>query len=94
VADVRCGDFVMGDEFAVSGPPRITVKLIGTGALAKVVIVKDGKEIYSVAPNSREVSFEWTDSAGVSGKGSYYYVRGAQSDGQLVWASPMWIRQK
>jgi hypothetical protein len=94
VADVRCGDFTMGDEFAVSGPPRIAVKLIGTGAFAKVAIVKDGKEIYSVAPNSREVSFEWTDAAGVSGKGSYYYVRGEQSDGQVVWASPMWIREK
>ncbi len=57
VADVRCGDSIMGDEFAVSGPPRFAVKLIGTGTFAKVAIVKDGREIYSVAPNSREVSF-------------------------------------
>ena len=25
------------------------------------------------------------------GKTAYYYVRGEQEDGELVWASPMWI---
>ena len=25
------------------------------------------------------------------GKTSYYYVRGEQNDGEIVWASPMWI---
>ena len=27
----------------------------------------------------------------VKGKTSYYYVRGEQEDGEIVWASPMWI---
>jgi hypothetical protein len=25
------------------------------------------------------------------GKMSYYYVRGEQENGEIVWASPMWI---
>jgi hypothetical protein len=25
------------------------------------------------------------------GRTSYYYVRGEQADGELVWVSPMWI---
>jgi len=29
-----------------------------------------------------------------SRKESYYYVRGEQADGELVWASPMWITYK
>jgi hypothetical protein len=28
----------------------------------------------------------------VKGKTSYYYVRGEQANGELVWASPMWIK--
>ena len=29
--------------------------------------------------------------AAESGKMSYYYVRGEQENGEIVWASPMWI---
>jgi hypothetical protein len=37
------------------------------------------------------VEFSWRDNSPVAGKMSYYYVRGEQEDGELVWASPMWI---
>jgi hypothetical protein len=41
-----------------------------------------------------EVEYEWTDKSPTAGKESYYYVRGEQTDGELVWASPMWITYK
>ncbi len=94
VADVRCGDRIMGDEFSVSAPPSISVKLIGTAPFSKVTIVKDGHDAYTLEPKTKEVDFTWRDDAAQSGKTSYYYVRGEQSDGQLVWASPMWIAVK
>jgi hypothetical protein len=94
IADVRSGDYMMGDEFTVNGTPSIAVKLIGSAPFARVVIVKDGQEIYSVEPKVKEVSFTWRDEAALSGKTSYYYVRGLQADGQLVWASPMWITKQ
>ena len=95
VADVRSGDHLMGDEFAVSEAPKISVKLVGTAAFSKVVVVKDGKETYTIAPNTKEVSFTWTDAESAAGAAvSSYYVRGEQSDGQVVWASPMWITRK
>jgi hypothetical protein len=94
VADVRSGDNIMGDEFSVTGAPPIAVKLIGSAPFAKVVIVKDGQEVYSVAPKTKDVNFTWSDEKSESGKTSYYYVRGQQDDGQLVWASPMWITRR
>jgi hypothetical protein len=94
VADVRSGDHLMGDEFSVSEKPSITVKLIGTAGFAKVTIVKDGSEAYVLQPKSREVSFTWRDDAAQAGKTSWYYVRGEQTDGQLVWTSPLWITLK
>ncbi len=93
VADVRSGDHLMGDEFT-SANPALTVKLIGTAPFAKVVIVKDGREVYSTEPKTKEVRFEWQDSGPASAKPSYYYIRGEQTDGQLVWTSPMWITVK
>ena len=92
LADVRCGGHFMGEEFALNSPPVIRVHLIGTGPFAKVHIIRDGNEVYSTSPHTKEVNFEWRDAAPpAKGTTSYYYVRGEQADGQLVWASPMWI---
>ena len=81
----------MGDEFSVTGAPVISVKLQGTANFANVYVIKDGTVAYSTAPGTVTVNFTWKDTQAVTGKTSYYYVRGEQSDGELVWASPMWI---
>ncbi len=91
LADVRCAGHLMGEEFRVTEAPTIEVKLTGTDAFADVHIIKDGKYAYSVQPRTREVDFSWKDNAARKGKTSYYYVRGEQADGELVWVSPMWI---
>ncbi|MBI3208640.1 MAG: hypothetical protein HYZ37_07040 [Candidatus Solibacter usitatus] len=94
LADVRCSGHFMGEEFSLSEPPSISVKLWGTANFAKVHIVKDGKYAYSVSPNTKTVDFAWRDANATKGKTSYYYVRGEQADGELVWVSPMWITYK
>jgi hypothetical protein len=91
LADVQCGGHFMGEEFSTSQAPAISVKLWGTADFAKVHIIKDGEYAYSVAPNAKNVDFVWKDAAAEKGKTSYYYVRGEQKDGELVWVSPMWI---
>lgn len=94
LADVRCGEHFMGEEFTTSQPPSISVKLTGTADFAKVHIIRDGEYVYSVEPKKREVDFVWKDNAAQRGRTSYYYVRGEQADGELVWVSPMWITYK
>ena len=91
LADVRSGPHFMGEEFSVSEPPSISVKLWGTANFAKVHIVKDNNYVYSIEPGTGNVDFVWKDNAAERGRTSYYYVRGEQSDGELVWVSPMWI---
>ena len=78
IADVRCGENFMGEEFTVEKPPTLSVKLIGTAPFAEVVIVKDNEYVYSIKPNERTVEFQWTDLAAKAGETSYYYVRGIQ----------------
>jgi hypothetical protein len=91
LADVRSGQHLMGDVFSLATPPELRVKLTGTARFAKVHVIKDNKYVYSTQPNSANVEFSWRDNAPASGKTSYYYVRGEQADGELVWVSPMWI---
>jgi hypothetical protein len=94
LADFRSGPYMMGDVFTTSTPPELKVRLIGTGPFAKVQVIKDNKYVYSTEPKKAEVEFTWRDTAAQSGKTSYYYVRGDQQDGEMVWVSPMWITYK
>jgi hypothetical protein len=92
LADVESGTHMMGDEFSTADPPTLKVKLRGTSQFAKVTIIRDGKFVYSTSPNASEVEFSWRDNQPQKDKTSYYYVRGEQDDGEIVWVSPMWIR--
>jgi hypothetical protein len=95
IADYRCTadgrEYMMGDAFTSSRPPTLRIKLIGTEPFSKVTLVKDDVETVLGEPNNAEVEYTWTDPKPSPGKESYYYVRGEQADGELVWASPMWI---
>jgi hypothetical protein len=98
IADYRCTadgrEYMMGDAFTSTQPPTVRIKLIGTQPLAKVTLVKDDVEQVLAEPNKAEVELTWTDPQPTPGKESYYYIRGEQTDGELVWASPMWITYK
>jgi hypothetical protein len=90
LADFRAGNHIMGDSFQASGAPEMKVKLQGTTNFKKVVIVKNNKYVYTLTPGKSLVQFTWRDNAASKGT-SYYYVRGEQEDGNIVWVSPMWI---
>jgi hypothetical protein len=92
IADFRCGEHMLGDEFSTDTAPKLHIHLGGTGPFAKVVFVKDDEEIFTATPNQQDCDVEWTDPNPTAGQTSYYYVRGEQADGELVWASPMWIK--
>lgn len=91
LAEFTSGPNLMGDAFSTSKPPDFKVKLTGTAPFAKVTVIKDGKSVYSSQPGEANVEFGWRDASPTAGKQSYYYVRGEQQDGEVVWVSPMWI---
>jgi hypothetical protein len=90
VADFRSGSHFMGEAFTATSAPVFTVRLWGTNTFQSVVVVKDNNVVYSTS-GDRAVAFTWQDQTAVKGKTSYYYVRGLQADGQIVWVSPMWV---
>jgi hypothetical protein len=94
IADWRCGQYMQGDEFKTDKTPAFSLRLIGTAPFKKITIVKDDAEVKSYEPNQASVELKWEDPKPEAGKTSYYYARGEQTDGELVWASPMWIEYK
>ena len=91
LAEFISGSHIMGDAFTASAAPSFRIKLVSTAPFGKVHVIKDNKYVYSISPGKATVDFAWRDSAPDAGKTSYYYVRGEQSDGEIVWVSPMWI---
>ena len=90
LADFRSGTHFMGEAFTTGSAPVFTVRLFGTAPFQNVVLVKDGNVVYTTS-GDRVLAFSFQDSAAAKGKTSYYYVRGLQTDGQIVWVSPMWV---
>lgn len=91
LADFRSGTHMMGDSFSTDRPPELQVKLVGTAPFAKVQVIRNNQYVYSIDPKSASVDFTWRDNNPERGKVSYYYVRGEQQNGEIVWVSPMWI---
>jgi hypothetical protein len=81
----------MGDAFEAPSVPRFWVKVIGTGKLMKVEIVKNGKFVFATQPENNEAEFSYIDNDIQTGE-SWYYVRATQIDRNLAWSSPIWVR--
>jgi hypothetical protein len=91
--DVRSGEHLMGDAFETARRPTLEVKVHGTGPIAKVRVIREGKYVYTTEPKKAQAELRWTD-ADVKPGTYYYYVRVEQIDGNLAWGSPMWITYK
>ncbi len=94
LAEVRSHGHFMGEEFETAEEPRIEISLLGTADFETVSVIKDGRYVHAANPGTRQVDLTWTDSASRRGETSYYYVRGEQVDGEIVWVSPMWITRR
>ncbi len=90
VLDMRIGDALMGDAIAVDTPPPVVrAKVIGTGPIERVVLVKNNEIVYTASPGTSQADFSYRDDDFESD--SYYYVRAEQADGSLAWGSPIWV---
>ncbi|HMC64047.1 MAG TPA: hypothetical protein VKI65_03840, partial [Gemmataceae bacterium] len=90
LVDVRSGDHLMGDEFKTSNAPVLQLTVTGTQPLAAIAILKDGEVVETIKPGRSDYKGKWTDPEPAAGV-HYYYIRVQQTDGELAWASPMWI---
>jgi hypothetical protein len=84
-------EWMMGDTLEAAAHPVLHIKVVGTGAIESVEIVKDGKFIFRNEPKTASVEFDYTDTVPGSGE-SWYYVRVMQADRNMAWGSPIWVK--
>lgn len=90
---LRCdGKTLMtGDSGSCSGPAEIDVRVVGTGPIRQIDVIRDGKFIYTLRPLTAQAQFRYVDQGG-STRPTYYDVRVLQQDEQIAWSSPIWLR--
>jgi len=102
--DLRVNDLVMGQEAEV-GPAnsdafaarRIRVKAAGTRRIKHVAVVRNNVDVYVHPVGEMFCELEWIDDEDLAGlfdpshRSVYYYVRVVQEDGNMGWASPVWL---
>ncbi len=93
VLDVGMGSAIMGDEITSGRVPDLRVRVIGTGELETVDVIRNNRVVFSVQPEGREARFSWRDVKPEPNL-DYYYVRVVQADGHLAWSSPIWVNLK
>jgi hypothetical protein len=94
ILDVRSGGHLMGDIFDTTEKPALEISAVGTAPVAKLHVLRDNKYALTTEPGTAQVKFRYTDDDARPGQTHYYYVRIEQADGNLAWASPMWITYK
>jgi len=87
------GMALMGDIVESTKPAKLIVKVIGTAPIKQIDVIRNNAYIHKVTPHQMEISFEYLDPSATDGE-SYYYVRAEQTDGQLAWSSPVWVRYR
>jgi hypothetical protein len=88
--DVRMGGHFMGESFQGAVAP-LQVYVAGTAPIARVLVIKSNRIVYTAPGSGSEMRFTYTDQDPTPG---YYYVRVEQENGQLAWSSPIWVENR
>jgi hypothetical protein len=92
VVDFRLNGRLMGESFASAETPRLWARVEGTAAIRKVEVIRNNTYIHTQPGSGPALEFSYADNQPPSGQ-SYYYIRVEQTDGQLAWSSPIWVRR-
>lgn len=88
--DFRVNGALMGEEIRGTDFPRIAVKAEGTAPIDKIYVLRNSQVIYAHPGDGPSTRFEYVDNS-PGWKGSFYYVRVEQKDGEQAISSPVWV---
>ena len=76
---------------------EVIVRGVGAYPLARAVIVRNGEEVHEEKLAGMQTEVRWEDAEPLSRirnkgiRGAYYYAKVYQQDGNVAWASPVWL---
>ncbi len=82
--------YIQGDILRSGSLPELTARIIGTGRLKEVVVVRDNEYVYTTRPEGESFLLSFRETSLTPGE-HYYYVRVEQQDGHVAWSSPIWV---
>jgi hypothetical protein len=85
-------EYLQGDAVQGAGRVRLSVNVLGTARIRQIDIIRNRQFIYSRQNLGREVRFQYEDDPPGPGE-TYYYVRVIQTNEQMAWSSPIWVRK-
>ncbi len=92
--EFSCNGHLLGSIFETSDKPAMTISVRGTAKLKAVTIVRNEKNLKRFTPkNTKKFDVKFTDDEPIAGE-NRYYVRVEQVDGNMGWASPVWVTFK
>ncbi len=65
--------------------------ILGSDVIRRVEVIRDGEIAHTSSPNQETAAEEWEDWSDQGRKASYYYLKAVQADGNVAWASPVWV---
>jgi len=86
-------DAFMGEETALEdarAPKAVRFQIEGTAPISSAVVIKNNREIFQQGSSTPSLAAELTDKAETQGT-DFYYLRVTQEDGEMAWASPIWV---
>ena len=86
-------DYIHGDMYSSDRVPLVVVKVIGTGKIKEIVVVRDNQYVYRRPGSGMESEFVFRETELSPGE-HYYYVRVEQEDQNVAWASPIWVTMR
>ena len=99
VADVRSGNHWMGEQWDSAEAPPISIYVRGSAPIRSVEIMGRFKTLHADGSvehplNVNEYKLDWTDPEWSTLAGEqWYYVRIIQTDDEMAWTSPMWVKK-
>jgi hypothetical protein len=95
--DFRLSGHLMGRELTpaqAGARPHLTATVEGTTHLTRVEIVKNGRLAWRaecLEEDYNRHTLDWVDEQFDPAHENYYYCKVSQRDGEMAWASPIWI---
>ncbi len=93
IVEARANGRFMGQEFEISDRPSLELRVTGAAPIGRIDLVRNNAYIYTTSPLKPTAEVKYVDMEPKTGL-NYYYFRVLQEDGQVAWASPVWLNYK
>ncbi|HEX7897641.1 MAG TPA: hypothetical protein VF950_07760 [Planctomycetota bacterium] len=91
--EFSCDGHPLGSTLDTAALPKLAIAVRGTSALKRVTLVRNEKDFKIFEPAGKDFATTFEDAAPIAGE-NRYYVRVEQADGNMAWASPVWVTVK